>query len=272
MKLYANGCSFTQGHYDHTIVHSPDGDIKKDVKRDAHWSWPRRMKLSFDKVVNEGWCGGSNSRIIRRSIEFLSTVDTPSEWVVILQFTSPDRSEWYDNESGTWIGQLNHRAIFDDRSWNKEGIDRDFVAKKSDHNIKNRALVGSDLQNYFELLCQIIAFENVCAQLGITKILYGTMSTRTDLSQLYHMCKYPKTALYNEVNTETWNFFNSLAESDKQLLTALITKIPRSRYLTPMSHVTKGYEESEEDCHPNKAGHNIYAQYVLNELKTREMI
>ena len=91
MKLYVNGCSFSHGHKDFKIKNG-----KSDISPD--WVWPMLLKDNFDNVVSEAYRGSSNHRIIRRSMEYLNTLNDPENWIVVLQFANIQRQEYYDED------------------------------------------------------------------------------------------------------------------------------------------------------------------------------
>lgn len=265
MKLYTNGCSFTHGHKDHVVIPSPDGLDFKKIKKDSPWAWPRTLCNHFDEVVNEAWSGGSNNRIFRRSIEFLSQVNNPAEWVVVLQFTNLDRSEWFDSDSNTWVGQLNHRVIYDDRSWNKRHVNRDLNLKKGSENIKNIALVGSDLQKLELFLMQLVAFESFCEALGITKIIYTAMSADSgDLNEIFMGANGKE----NDLNA----MLQTVNDTDRHMINALLKQIRTDRVVFPIARIARDHVESETDGHPNVNGHKLFGEYILRQMRDRGII
>ena len=262
--LYTNGCSFTHGHRDHTIIHHESGLKMHDIKQDSPWAWPRRLEPVFDAVVNEAWSGGSNSRIFRRSIEYLTNQSDCTDLVIVLQFTDLNRSEWYDDDSQTWVGQLNHRLIYDDRSWNKRGINRDFNKKKGEHNIENRALVGSDLQILMDFLMQLSAFERYCESRGISKILYTAMSNKCDLSELV--------MAVNGKENDFRGLLHSISSDDRAVINTMLSQIRTDRVIMPMARLTKNHVESATDGHPNEHGHRVFAEYIQTQMRDRGFI
>ena len=47
----------------------------------------------------------------------------------------------------------------------------------------------------------------------------------------------------------------------------LAQNVDTNNFLLPLSHVTRGHEESEADGHPNEAGHKLFARYIINEIQ-----
>ena len=100
--LYANGDSWMVG----------DG-----VENEERWS-----KLLSDKLglieINESTSGGSNDRMVRRTIRwFDNNTDKWDEVLVVLGFTTPHRMEYWDPVDKKWVG------------WAHSYIKRSFVSK-----------------------------------------------------------------------------------------------------------------------------------------------
>lgn len=69
--LYANGCSMTYGY---ELIDDPQThDCLDDAYRKAH-AWPGRLavRVGAAKVVNDSIPGGSNDRILRTTIQWLT--------------------------------------------------------------------------------------------------------------------------------------------------------------------------------------------------------
>lgn len=86
MILFTSGCSYTYG----------------EELEDRQYAWPFVLgKLLNCSVVNRGICSGSNSYIVRTTMEFMSRVISDnistSDVIVVLGFTTENRKEcWSD--------------------------------------------------------------------------------------------------------------------------------------------------------------------------------
>lgn len=124
--LFANGCSFTWGGalepwfmfvddkplgdiigYDATDFRTPDGNLGvENTKVREKIVWPHHLGqlLNCNKVINSGIGCGSNQRIIRTTLEWLSSQnrETLDRTVAVIQMTEPSRYEYYDEENNLW--------------------------------------------------------------------------------------------------------------------------------------------------------------------------
>jgi|TARA_Y100000310_G_C20615108_1_gene780208 hypothetical protein len=89
--LYTNGCSFSTGN-----IHPPDDGVP----------WPVLLRNYYgSKLVNESLEGGSNNRIIRKTIEFVENFEDGYENLfVVIGWTSNQRWEFYDGDKWQQIG------------------------------------------------------------------------------------------------------------------------------------------------------------------------
>lgn len=281
MILYTNGCSFTQGHEDHRILTSESGLKKDDKILDSEWAWPQLLKDYFSNVVNEAWCGGSNDRIFRRTLEYVQSLNDVSDHLFIIQCTNVTRSEFYDSDTGVWIGNLNKQVVYDDVSSNAD-IDKKFVQKLSKGNREFEDLQLANETTYTKFLNNLVSFDYVMNRLGC-KVFYTGLS----LSNTPHIIKNLLQQYINEpihflqnsnlhkmypANNEAPISFLNMQVAKNHLL--LLESIPNLDFkcFDPMSTIVKKHTVSKEDTHPNKTGHNIFARYIINELRSRDIL
>ncbi len=88
-NILANGCSFTFGH---GSIQYPDTG---ETMPPRTWVWPFALERRDPNIKcnNISIGGASNNRILRTTIDSIEK-ETPD--AVIVQWTSPFRSEWYD--------------------------------------------------------------------------------------------------------------------------------------------------------------------------------
>jgi hypothetical protein len=231
MKLYVNGCSFSHGHKDFRIK-----DGVSDISPD--WVWPMLMKEHFDEVVSEAYRGSSNHRILRRSMEYLNTINNPEEWSVIIQFANIERQEYFDEDLNCWIGHIVDDPCIDDRA---PAIGNDELNNKLNYKaFKNYcALVNNEKSIITDLALQVMAFQGFCKIKGFKNVFYTGQSKQTMIS--YYL--------------------------QNKLLDSVLHNIDTSNFLLPISHLTRGNEESATDGHPNETGHKLFARYIINEIQ-----
>ena len=106
-RVLVNGCSFTFGHGD------TEDRYTGEVLPPKPWVWPTKLVKLFDQPVtikNISKGGASNNRIVRTTIEGVKEY-TPH--AVIVQWTSPYRSEWYNELWETYFGLIPTGSIED---------------------------------------------------------------------------------------------------------------------------------------------------------------
>ena len=239
MKLYVNGCSFRHGHRDFKIK-----DGVSDISPD--WVWPMLLKQHFNEVVSEAFRGSSNHRIIRRSIEFLSTVKDPENWTVILQFANIERQEYYDDKLNKWIGHIVDDPCFDDRI--TENISNTYIFEDIKYKtFKNNVAIVNNIDSVImDLVIQILAFQGFCKTKGFKNVYYTGQSQQCLLS--YYLQDKTLLKEYDSIQKITQN-------------------IDLSNFLLPISYITAGHDESPTDGHPNEVGHKMFARYIINEIE-----
>jgi hypothetical protein len=234
MKLFANGCSFTRGHKDWG---------ENDAS--TPWAWPGAIAPHFDDTVNFGWSGGSNERILRTTMDFFDSVIDNSEWIAVIQWTDCySRHEMYDEATDTYFGYI---------SSNPTDPVLDFST--------NRKFVTIP-----EHIKRTIEFYH---KISFTRSKQS-MQVRL-LEQQFILSEYFKK---NNINF----LFTGMSHSstvDKTLIHPLMRYLPNENIVLPFSHLINDHvhlRESETDFHPNKAGHQLLANYIINELKARNYL
>jgi hypothetical protein len=228
--LYVNGCSYTYGH--------PTEENQHTIKQQRPtWTWSDHLSQHYDHMVNEAWFGGSNHRIFRRTLEFFEGRDS-KDWTAVIQWTNPDRYEYYDSEHDTHVGVLVDQLVLDDRSWNKF-INNSVLKNNFNVALAYQTLIGSNqrLEEYWMMSCALAQYFQ---RRGI-KFLFTTMSANghpryTNLGAFQHCVDISQ---YTE-------------KSVSRLLTDKLRENPPT------------------DNHPNKNGHVEIYKYILNELRQRQ--
>jgi len=257
MNLYVNGCSFTHGHKDFggTDTMRPDSP--------PTWVWPSMLIPNFDTVVNQAWRGTCNNRIVRRTIDYLSKVNNPADWWVVIQWTSLERSEWFDYDTHSWYTQLLHRVVYDD--WAVKGLEEQpRINRKGEIAVPYVNNIRTDEHKVLDLFYQTITLDTFLKQRGFDKVLYTGMSKNCMLST--HMNILKETIQTEQMVDDQHIHIHS---PNVHLFDQLYSLLQHDRYVQPLSVVTAGMEESSEDGHPNKQGHEVFSRYILNEMENR---
>ena len=101
MKLYVNGCSFTQGN-------------TPGVVSDHTWASNELFTEKFDEILNEAQNGGSSHRALRMAMTHMVEHST-EDWEYIIQLSEFSRTEFYipDVKGYGGIHPLKEEALHD---------------------------------------------------------------------------------------------------------------------------------------------------------------
>lgn len=135
MKLLVNGCSYSWGGGLYDIHYSKDSDPDKigflsiDMDHPINnerlpkvYSYHLGQLLKAEKVYNLSMGGTSNERIVRTTLDFYTNKilnnETVSDYFAVIQWTSVDRIEFYDEILQGMVHMLPGGVIFepDDRT------------------------------------------------------------------------------------------------------------------------------------------------------------
>ena len=235
-KLLVNGCSFTAGSWQHTN----QSQISPIV-------WSRHLEDKFNTVTNLAKGGEGNDRIVRTTLEFCEHTDM-SDYVAIIQWSSPFRTEYWNPEDNDWVNVvINHNRQNSNRNWTLN-IPSDPTTERqklqtlsyenemkwlnsiNDYDIGyyNNVLV---LQNFFENKQVPYMFTSMAApdHPFMDRKIYETMPTTPELNlkKLIDKSKWTKEAL------SSYSMDNLI---------------------------------SQEDSHPNLKGNKLIAQALFKEL------
>lgn len=246
MKLLVNGCSFTHGHKDYTGKHNRDP---------AEWVWASRLGKHFDSCVNLAWRGTGNSRIVRETINYLSGVSDPDNWLIIIQWSNPERFEWFNNEYNTWVSALPHRPVFESRHLSKHAI-QDLTSLNNKFCNPYMAYIRTDSVKIIEEMQQMLVLQQYLYKRGFTNVLYTGMNK-------FSMIPYHIEDFHNEGE---WSMMAPSSPNNKVIL-EMAKLFDFTKYVSPITEIMGGHCESEEDSHPNDIGHQLFYQYILEQIK-----
>lgn len=241
-KYYNNGCSFSYG----TRIGEPHQFV-----------WCNQIGEHFEYSVNEAVPAGSNHRAVRRSIEFLSQVDDPTEWVATLQLTNPDRSEFVETNSGYWIGLCGEDSVHDDQAFQNASVDMANQYHLSPHALAARMLTRTETANMIETLMLVHAYKSFCESRGVEYLI-------TAMSSRCMPLRFLENSKYIEDNPFEPNLIT---------IQGLIDSLPQERFTHTISEIVQPHVLIPgKDLHPNKKGHTIFARYIHSVMKRMKWI
>lgn len=254
-NLYVNGCSFTHGHKNYIF--------ENGISKPGTFTWPSQIQEYTDfNLVNEAFSGGSNSRVVRRTCEYLSKVDNPKDWNVIIQFTSLDRDEYFDDKRQIWIGSVRDAGCFDDRSKHLNPVSTNIRKDPIFTNhVRNKIMSQNNTQDVLKLAQQTLFLQMFLKELGFEKVLFTGQSKRCLIN--YYM--------EDNLNPGHDIDLRPLIENsiDFNAIQLLYKHIDTANFVLPLSHVARGLEESLDDGHPNDEGHKVFSRYIIEQLVLR---
>lgn len=232
-NLYVNGCSYTYGH-----PVEPIEENARDIKlQRPNWTWAEHLSDHYSNYVNQAWLGGSNHRIFRRTLEFFEGVDA-ADWTAVIQWTNPDRFEYYDAEHDTYVGVLVNDVVLDDRSWNKF-IDNSILLQNFNLSVAYHTFMRNSQSRLEEYWMMSTVLAQYFRKRDI-KFLFTTMSANGHP-------RYTDPGVYRY----TVDASDYTADAISRILGNSLRQNPPG------------------DTHPNKAGHFEIYKYIQHELSQR---
>lgn len=169
--LLANGCSYTWGGGLEPFFQKYDDATLNNSLREK-LVWPCYLgKMMNRDTVNLGMGCGSNERIVRTTIEWISqqSIETLTNTVAVIQWTEYFRGEYYISETYTDPLKYGHEVYTD----NYENISKNWVLingwghsvtgknkKSADRYLRSRIETYSSIQKLFEHIqhCLTLAY------------------------------------------------------------------------------------------------------------------
>ena len=287
-KLYANGCSFTHGHTV-TESYSDECDLRTNYTNNDYTytspyrdpvAWPSHLTDRFSEVFNHSLFGTGAQRLTRTTLEFLNSVPDHEidDWVFVLQFSQPNRVELLLGEKYTHYVEVHmpHEYPYDYR--NHIDVNRELrflnTTNSVDHDdfnddankIADSYRTCKDLARYinharsfkqqlYEQVKELYILINVLESRGCKYIITGMDTRCHDAERLKE--------LYIDRN------YADMAEPTYQLL----CQVPTHNIVKCTDTILAQNPDYHDPCgHPNRTGHQIFADYLATELTNRGYI
>lgn len=237
MNLYINGCSFSSGTQ------------KVSENSSDTINWGLYLQDNFENIINKSIEGGSNHRLFRQATDFINNTDNLDDWIFVLQLTNPERTEFFLEKYGAWIGVMKDLHFTEDRILHE-----------------NKDVV-SEVENFFQRLIMPTVF--------MTRTLdQGIFETYNMLNTFIGLCKHKniKFLITGMSNKCMPNVFKESGTDGEPFNGLDFPVFDKSNFVMPVSNITFNHKISEDDRHPNKEGHIIFARYILNEIEKRWQI
>lgn len=270
MKLYTNGCSFTQGTIPFTQDRTgpwTDGLPCQSYNGYEYYAeiqdfvWPWVLGKNFDFVFNHGKMATGFDRVVRTTLEFIECLDPKEyhEWIFIIEPTMPERKEYlYDDGK---IGQVSLPVGPDDPTvvfFHTYEHDIDYNEQLNQEDIPTKALIEYHAlfqnQNSFRYdhYKNLLLLQEILKSKGI-KYLYCPL--------------------------QTGNTLITNPEDNIDCINLLVNNIDGDRITTSMTRLLNGGRDRFEikhylpnDGHPNELGNQLIADYLKTELEKRNWL
>ena len=254
MILLANGCSFTWGGSLH-FTDDPGYTINKSgpfthvgnhypiIEGSQRWvnTWPGHLGklLNCNRIVNLGMGCGSNERIFRTTFDWIYSqpLEILNETVAVIQFTMPNRYEYYDltdiqdeprkNELKRWA--LVKPDVLIQPTSIKYTKDFDISQEVYKH--------SSRLNDSYKMILQMSAVNSLLSSFNIKHFFWAPLSYLQDVIDL---------------NSKSLERFPMIGHDKK------------NGYKNAWSYDSI----SKTDNHPNLKGHKQIADFMYNSIKT----
>lgn len=225
--LFTNGCSWTYGG-GLDSDHPSESELAKKV-------WPHHLKINmgFSQHVNLASGCGSNQRIVRTTIDWLTKQDKEllKNTVAVIQWTEWSRYEYYvpktnrpfDDEPNRWalckVGNCISKA---------ETGDINYTNKRNDMRFETY----STLEGYYTHLMHCETLASMFNKFGV-KYYY-------------------------------WNFVTPMFALPDNLKSLLLDNY---NWLEPLGRHEWVYERLNNDPHPSETGHIQLSEHIKNAIK-----
>jgi hypothetical protein len=180
--LYANGCSWTHGNGIHEDPTFRDGTVKASHQHNVviqQYAWPNMLGEILNCTVNnDGWGAGSNSRMVRRTIEFLEKYPKTEldKLLVVIGWTTTERDEIYVNEYQRWMNYNAAQSFSDQFNSSLLSSTENELNKNIDKTQKQFVTwvhsTKYDLDRYFQ---QLYLMKNILENLKVKYLFFNSL-------------------------------------------------------------------------------------------------
>lgn len=273
MKLYVNGCSYSWGGgmYDiHYHSESNPDEINFLSIHKKHPSNTERLQkvyshhlgklLKADEVINLSMGGGSNERIVRTTLDFYTNKLLKNEDVTnyfnVIQWTSVDRIEMYDDVLDGTVYMLPNAVVFEPKS-----LSYTFTAEGHKRIIE---LLSDRRDEYYK---KFMSKKTIVDKTFLQITTLGTFFERHNIPYLFCSMNPSTTMEYFKDEPEKMKYLNKFnwldSIIDKSAITVYTGAPGNTQYLCKSGH-------------PNEYGHieisNGLYKWIINNKLTGELV
>jgi len=255
MLLYANGCSYTLGHglTDRIVAPGDSWGTKEDYQYARSHSWPNRVAQLLDwQCVNDAMPGGSNDRVVRTTLSYLSQHRRYDTFVVI-GWTKSFRRELYISEAKQYLhlGAMREHNI--SRIQALLHMDGNRAAQMTDSIMR----YGWDVvESQIRYCTQVLLLSSYLRARGIPYLFINVLAepTAIDLALGQSSLACDAHRLYQDID---WTDFLGYGSSNDRVFERFAADIPG---------------HSKIDDHPNQLAHDQFARLVHGQVAARSQV
>lgn len=250
MIYYANGCSYTWGGslfelFDEKekkwTVNLPEDDPLTKKRLQTVYPYHLGKYIGAQKTINESLGGGSNFRIVRKTLQYFNNLlldDKPvNDHFVTIQWSEPSRFEFYYEEIESWANLMTTAVVPE-----KYGKNPNYIV---DSHKTHYAYNHSTMQDFHFFISHVYCLGNF---FKINKIPY-----------LFFKHSGWETPFFNAklIDTQQW----------QKLLLQFNWLHDDLEY-----HMQKSNIDKVTNSHPSAIGHIQWADILLKEIKKKKLI
>lgn len=248
MIYYANGCSYTWGgslftfnYKDKWMPDLSESDPICQERLQTVYPYHLGKLIGAEKTINESLGGGSNFRIVRKTLEYFNNLllnDQPiNDHFVTIQWTEPSRYEFYYNELESWAFLMNSAVTLE------KDLKRPYYVNDSYKN--HYAYNHSTLQDFHFFISHVYAL--------------GNFFERYKIPYLF----------FKHSGWETPFFTDNVIDAKKfhKLLKQFNWLYNDTEY-----HMQMSYIEKVTCSHPSAKGHIQWANILYDEIEKTKLI
>lgn len=259
MILYTNGCSWTWGGGLHDLFKRKDGTIDDEYRLKLLWPGHLSRLIKADKVVNLAAACGSNQRIVRTTIDWISKQNKSDleNTVAVIQFSEWNRFEkyiplsnnYFENDKHRWLRCRIDSALFEYEGPTTHSEDDENFIQREIKYINRRLMTTNLVENYYDILQQLYALKGIFTTYGVKNYYFwhlgqGWLSFPPNARGLI----YKDFDILDQINgAYNWSDFDEKHEDYWQY-----------ERLVPNQHV-----------HPSLEGHKQLAQIIYDRMKRK---
>ena len=248
MIYYANGCSYTWGgslftfnYKNKWLPNLAESDPVCQERLQAVYPHHLGKLIGAEKTINESLGGGSNFRIVRKTLEYFNNRilnDQPiNDHFVTIQWTEPSRYEFYYKDLDSWAFLMSTGVTLEENIRTPDYVTDSYKT----HYAYNHSI----LQDFHFFINHVYTLGNFLERYKIPYLFFKHSGWETPF--------FEENIVHGQQLHKLLKQFNWLHDDLEY-------------------HMQKSHIEKVTDSHPNKKGHIQWADILFQEIKKKKLI